>query len=295
MHRRLRESIPKGLLFLLITLFLGIAETGYATIINESFETGDLTGWQILGDASVQTATVGSGPTQGTYEAALTNDRGGYLDGPSCCPKSSHFVYPLSGSPAYEGPIDSFLGLPSGSLDAITISPVPETQQGGSGPTSVIRQTFFAVAGSKLSLDWNYLTSDGLRYDFSFVSLVSPNLILLQKLAGNDPNSAFGGTDYPPPFVPSNTPFIEESGFNTFRFTLPGTGFYTLGIGVTQVADESYDSGLLVDNVKVKVSEPSAILLLGIGLVTILQLRRASVNRCVKEIRRRSPVRLSLS
>jgi hypothetical protein len=136
--------------------------------------------------------------------------------------------------------LEAFLGLAPGSLDNLG--------NGNATDGSAIRQTFLAEAGDILSFDWNFLTNEGTPSffnDFSFVSLS-----VLSELG--DTTSIF---------MNSLTPFNQETGFQTFSFTIPTTGTYTLGLGVTDVADNVVDSGLLVDNVKLtSVPEPTSTL-----------------------------------
>ena len=57
------------------------------------------------------------------------------------------------------------------------------------------------------------------------------------------------------------TRFFQETGFQPFSFTIPTTGTYTLGIGVTDWRDTTKDSVLLVDNVQLaSVPEPTSTL-----------------------------------
>jgi hypothetical protein len=137
--------------------------------------------------------------------------------------------------------LEAFLGLAPGSLDNLG--------NGNATEGSAIRQTFLAEAGDILTFDWNFLTNEGTSSffnDFSFVSLA-----VLSEL---------GDTTFPI-FMNSLTPFGQETGFQTFSFTIPTTGTYTLGFGATDVADNIVASGLLVDNVKLTpVPEPTSTL-----------------------------------
>ena len=149
--------------------------------------------------------------------------------------------------------IEAFLGLDMGSLDALG--------NGEATSGSAIQQTFTANAGDILTFDWNFLTNENtptIFNDFAFVSISS-----LSELA----DTTF------PTFFSSLSPFDEETGYQPFSFTIPKSGTYSLGLGVTDVRDTAVNSGLLIDNVAVaQVPEPSSILSLlafgwfGIGI-----------------------------
>jgi hypothetical protein len=144
--------------------------------------------------------------------------------------------------------LEAFLGLEAGSLNNLG--------NGISAQGSAIRQTFMAEAGDILTFDWNFLTNEVLIppfNDFSFVSISS-----LSELAD---------ITFPSTIISPTTQFFQETDFQTFSFTIPTTGTYTLGLGVTDTIDNSIDSGLLIDNVKLhSVPEPTSVLsVLGFG------------------------------
>jgi len=206
-----------------------------ATLINGGFETGDFTGWTTLGETSIETSAFGSGPTQGTSQASLST----------------------AGATFESSIIEEFLGLEIGSLTNFGIPldpfrlPNGDPFPGGIATQgSAIRQTFTANAGNILTFDWNFLTNETALFpalnDFSFVSISS-----LQDLAS---------TTFPAVISPM-TRFFQETGFQPFSFTIPTTGTYTLGIGVTDWRDTTKDSVLLVDNVQLaSVPEPTSTL-----------------------------------
>ena len=203
-------------------------------IVNGSFETGDFTPWATIGDTSIETEAFGSGPTDGDFQALLTTGFGSV---------------PVSD-------IETFLGLTDGSL--ATIPNLPNVGNPTEG--SAIQQTFTAHAGDVLTFDWNFLTEEftssfdpALFNDFSFVSIAK----MVDGLA--DTNS--------PLFIDSLTPFLEETGFQSFSYTVETSGTYSLGLGVLDDDDDVVDSGLLIDNVKLTpVPEPASILgLLALG------------------------------
>ncbi|KYC40909.1 hypothetical protein WA1_25170 [Scytonema hofmannii PCC 7110] len=179
------------------------------TIINGSFESSDFTAWTTIGATSIQKSAFGSGLIEGTSQALLST----------------------AGATFSDAIIETFLGLEAGSLDNLG--------NGGVIQGSAIRQTFTANAGDILTFNWNFLTNEKAQVfpfnDFSFVSISS-----LSELAD---------TTFSSSVTSLTTQFFDETGFQTFSFTIPTTGTYTLGLGVADVGDNTIDSGLLVDNV----------------------------------------------
>jgi hypothetical protein len=196
-------------------------------IMNGGFESGDFTGWQTIGDALVVDATVGSGPTEGTFQAFLTtasqNGDANNFSGTDAAPAAS---------------LEAFLGLPPGSL-----SPAFEG--------SAIKQTFMANAGEVLRFDYNFLTTEGQNNDFAFVSL-STLATLADTTSGPFQNSAV----VLDPIFGDPT---RETGFRSFHYAVPAAGTYTLGIGVADLADEFIPSGLLVDHARLEAMPSQAV------------------------------------
>jgi hypothetical protein len=168
-------------------------------LVNGSFETGDFTDWQVLGDTSVVSSTTtqqGANilPTEGAYMALLT--AGG----------------------ASTSAVETFLGLASGSIAAL---------QSNATAGSAIKQTFFATQGEVISIGWNFLANDYMPYnDFAFVSIGSATPMLLSDV------QTVGDYGY---------------GFNSYSFTIPTTGNYTLGAAVFNSGDNSASSQLAID------------------------------------------------
>ncbi len=113
---------------------------------NGGFETGNFLDWRTIGNTTIETATFGTSPTEGIFQALLST-------GGATVPDSS---------------VEAFLGLDLGSLDTLS------GQDLTSG--SAIQQTFTANAGDLLTFDWNFLTNESTPTffnDSAFVSISS--------------------------------------------------------------------------------------------------------------------------
>ena len=217
---RKRSTLTAGAASLIVSSIFG--SPSQAAIINGSFETGDFSQWNTIGNTSIQTSAYGSGPTAGTYDALLSTGEA---------------------TPVPVNSLEDFVGLLPGSLNGIGDG---DTFQG-----SAIKQTFNANAGQVLTFDWDFLTNEATPSqffnDFSFVNISSASNITLSKLA--DTSSAF--TSSPTRnYTDTNKSFASETGFQTFSYTIPTTGEYSLGIGATNAGDPYGVSGVLIDNVK---------------------------------------------
>ena len=146
--------------------------------------------------------------------------------------------------------LEAFLGLPAGNLDDLSTATVIEG--------STLKRTFTAQAGDTVFFDWNFFTNENTHldepdfppsFDYNDLAFVSIFLVAL-------PEDSILLADSIWTFVLSPTNFFAETGFDTFSFTLPTTGTYTLGIGVADVGDQKVPSGLLVDNVLLVPASP---------------------------------------
>jgi hypothetical protein len=211
-------------------------------IQNSGFETGNLSGWEAVGDVSIQTASFGTPPKQGSYHAVLTTF------------ESKYGKPPLSGvATVFSKDIETFLGLPDVGgniphyyfLDALSKdrreggahAPFPAATDG-----SAIKQQIRAHAGSKVTIYYNFLTDGGWgnANDFAFVSLISGKVLLGFIIAGVES-----------PHTPSSTVLTNETGYLQFTFNIPFADTYTLCIGVLQMRDEMTPSALCIDKVTV--------------------------------------------
>lgn len=185
------------------------------SIENGSFETGDFINWRTIGDTSIETEDLGIFPSEGTYQALLTN---GYSD---------------AGGSVVDLDLEEFLDLVPGTLDGLV--------GGDATEGSVIKQTFTVEAGDIVSFDWNFLTNeltpDATYNDTAFITVNGFTLELADT----------GANFVDAPDVPD---FLEQTGTQNLTFSIAEAGTYTIGFGVVDVGDAIVDSGLVVDNVQ---------------------------------------------
>ncbi len=120
------------------TVLTGTAQA--ATLSNGSFEQ-NFTGWNRTGNTSIQNASSGINPVDGTNQALLTN----------------------AGAATGATGLEDFFELTAGTLNGLGVF-------NGAG----ISQSFTANAGDTLSLSWNFLTNEPpttVTNDFAFVVL----------------------------------------------------------------------------------------------------------------------------
>ena len=182
-------------------------------INNGSFE-GNYQGWRTIGDTSIETKDIGITPTDGEFQALITN---GFSD---------------AGGSVEESDLSQFLDLPSGSLDALLDGDATE----GSG----IKQTFNAEAGDILEFDFTFLTNEGTPSngfnDSAFFSVGGFTQELADTFDSTFSNQSVDG-------------FSEATETQSKKILIQQAGTYELGFGVVDLSDTAFDSGILIDDV----------------------------------------------
>ena len=151
--------------------------------------------------------------------------------------------------------IETFLGLSTGTL----------TNQGAT-EGSAIKQTITANAGDILSFSWNFLTDQDPDPTYNDLAFFTLNNNLIENT--NIPN------------IPSFSNLAQETGYQSFSYTISSSGTYTLGFGIVDRGDTAVNSALLIDNVQTSaVPEPMTILgsLAALGFAAIFQRRKDNV------------------
>lgn len=183
--RRQGKTLRKLPVFLCLA-FLLVGEVASAVIVNGGFEAGDFTGWETMTgqycqSTYIKTSSFGIGPTEGYYQALVTN--------------GGDAIQELGFTGISPSAIETFVGLPQDILAELQRQSTPAYYVDAEGEIypvlappvdgSAIKQTFGAKAGDVLSFEWNFLTStpEGQGYlgpgffamynDFTFVSIVS--------------------------------------------------------------------------------------------------------------------------
>ncbi len=197
-------------------------------IENGSFETGDFQNWRTIGDTSIETDDLGIFPSDGNYQALLTN---GYSD---------------AGGSVVDSDLEEFLDLAPGSLDGLV--------GGDATEGSVIKQTFTVEAGDIVSFDWNFLTNEATPSStFNDTAFLTVNGFTLE-LADT------GATFVPAPDVDE---FNEQTDTQNLTFSIATAGTYTIGFGVVDVGDAIVDSALVIDNIQQTQSLGSNVMAIG--------------------------------
>ena len=242
-------KLPTLTLITVAGLLASNLEASHAAVVNGSFETGNFSDWNTSGQASVETSSFGVTLVNGSYQAVLQT-----CVFVGACDDNQ----PLTNA----NNLESFLGLSGNELSNLSVV-----------EGSAIKQAITANAGDIFSFSWNFLTDEDAanvdNSDFAFFTL-NNNLYTLANI-----QSSF-------PVNPSFSHLKKETGYQTYTIPISVTGNYILGFGVVDVdktggGDNTINSALLVDNIKLtnnsevaKVPEPDTLLglLLTLGLAS---------------------------
>jgi hypothetical protein len=205
-----------------LSAFISPASAAPIELVNQGFETGDLTGWSTIGTVTA------AGETNVT-----TNNGTNYLISPNDTTMAH-----LDSFGASVSEIETFLGINSGSLFAAQDTGDTANSGGNFNLTngSAISQSFTANAGDTIDMSWNYVARDYIPYtDPSFAVLVGPGGTTIDVLASTTGPGLATGSD-------------GISGVFTFAQELTQAGEYTLGFAVTNSGDTILNAALFLDD-----------------------------------------------
>jgi len=211
--------MKKSLSLLCLIFSLALPAVASSQLINSGFETGDLEGWETFGDVSIQTAALGTGPSEGVYHALLTTGPGA---------ESSEDVWAFS-------------------------EILPRTSQTPSqfAEGSSMKLTLNLTTSGYLSVDWNALINfypdsgrdNTCRFRIGVVRYDDTGNVQSSTILHSGSNLFFK----PDGSVPSATPFDRETGYRNWGTELH-PGLNTLEFAILDM-DAPKEYGLLVDNI----------------------------------------------
>lgn len=256
---------------LAIILLYAAPISSHAAVVNGGFDTGTFAGWDVVGDASVQTASVGISPTNGCCMALLTTIFNGV-------PFSTHSA--ASGASTL---LQAFFG-----YSLSEVQNIPLVYPGHNVPysegESAIKQTVQGHAGELLSFDAYWVTTDVNPFLDGAVLSLAASTTAPKVLFFLSP--AFGA---PVTFSPSPVPLCQHAvefggvcppqrnlttGWQHYDVLLPSTDTYTIGFAVWNTVDSLDPSAILIDNVQLRIPQASSAALVVVGLLGLLFSRR---------------------
>lgn len=248
----MKWKIPAACASALIGAITSLTPSVSYAVLVQGFETGLPVG-STTGDALVTGTFQGIAPVQGSNQLLLTTIN-----------QTSDGIAPLSGANAVTvNTVAGFVGVPLATLQ------FNATNTGKEG--SAFKMTLNLNVGDVLTFNYDFLTAEDptdplAPQDFGFASLVLAGSLVNYQILGNTSAAVL---------TSSGPTFFNQTGYQTYTFTVTTAGSYTLGIGVLDAKGVTGQSGLLVDNISVTaVPEPSTIGLGLAGAALLIALRR---------------------
>jgi hypothetical protein len=229
-------------ILLALSLLLG-AQQAAALILNPSFETGDTSDWDTVGDVSVTDSSFGVDPIDGSYQILLSTN----------------------GATVSE--TESAMSLSAGTIQGIFDLRIADLGEStGSGPTegAAFQQSFdVAVPGESVTFYYNLLTNESVpepvTTDFLWWHLARPNGGSRSGVIAHANEDVFSS---------SGTSYDYETGYQSHKIQFNQAGTYTLTIGIHDVEDLFLDTAAVIDGFNFrKTPEPDTFVLLAAGLL----------------------------
>ena len=223
------------------------------------------------GNSSTQTAAYGITPSAGTQQFLLTTiNPAASLPGDGSLGTTSANTNVTS--------LNTYFGLPASTLSGMSV-------QDGSGYLS---QQVLLTAGSVVHFDYVFLTDEDntlpttpapaqFHNDFAFLTVngvFNGKILSASQLSAAQLNNGSNSLNFD--FQSAGT---AGNGYTSMTYTVPTTGTYTFGFGVSDVDTNTVYSGLLVDNFyESPIPEPTTwtLLLAGLTVLGLVVRRRAA-------------------
>jgi hypothetical protein len=208
----------------------------------------------LLGSTNVEAAFINGSFETGTFAGWTTLGGTGVGFEPittgTASPTNGSFMAGLVTGTTTQADVESFFGMTAGDLDV----QLARDAFGGAG----ITQSITLQKGDVVSFDWNFLNGEGpsaIFRDTAFVVISSSATVLGDTLTPLSPD-------------------FFSTGFSKFSFQAPVEGTYNIGVGVVNVGDNTFTSGLYVDNFNVSTPLPPTAFAMIAGVAGIAGIRR---------------------
>jgi hypothetical protein len=201
-------------------------DVAQASVLNNSFETGDFTNWDTTGSTTVEDSSFGVTPNNGTYQAILHTC---FYESQTQACDESQFISDFN-------QLELFLDFQASELSNLGVT-----------EGSAIKQTITVDSGDILTFNWKFLTDnepDQDYNDFAFFTIDND----LEILANTESNLL--------PNIPNSFSYLsKETGYQQASYKFTSTGSYLLGFGVVDIdltggGDTTVNSALLIDNLR---------------------------------------------